>query len=345
MRRAVVITATLLYVVAASPVFAFERNTAPPALTEEERAREEAKQGKVPFPIGGIVTLTNSLGGGTFVADEYVRRAAFDVSLGLNPYWRITPLLRLSAGLTVSKSMVENYDSGVTYKRRTTLSDVSLALTHYRLYTIPVLGIGINGALSFSFPTSPQSRYRRLYLSSRARVGLSKVLGPVYLSYGFSFYKNFNQYTTPALNSSDVGDHVILSHFEGNEQLTTDLVAAGGNNTSFGVTNSLIASWNITDFLALALMYQLNSGWTYNSFDKDVLSSPYATSGRGQRDSQMGVVDLTYTVLPELSVSLGTQTMVAPKTDDNEAFVFPFMNFSNNYRNNTYVYLSVTGIF
>lgn len=345
LRRVILSVASWMVLWAAFPAQALERDieTAPPAITEEERIIEEAKSGEKPFPLGASVSLTQALGGGTFVEDPHVRRAAYDVSLGLSPYWRITPLLQLSASATVSQSLVENYDSAVTSKNRTLLSDTSLALNHMRLFTIPGVGISVRGGVSVAFPTSPQSQYRSLYFSSRGSLSMSKVLGPVYLAYGVSFSKNFNRYTSPVVDKSEVGDHVVLAHFDGNEQLTTDLVSTGGNNTNFGVGNQLLVSWNITDQISLAAMYGLNHSWTYNTYEDDELAGEYADAGRGMRDSQMGILDVTYMVNKHLSLSLGTQTMVAPKSANNEDFIFPFLNFSNNYRNNSSVYLSVGG--
>ncbi len=347
MRRVILCVTSWLVLWAALPtaVRAQDGETAPPAITEEERALEEAKRGKEPFPIGGSVALTQSIGGGTFTEDPYVRRASYDVSLQLSPYWRITPLLRLSAGLAVSQSLVENQDSDTTLKNRTLLSDTTLALNHMQLFKIPVLDVGVRGGISFSFPTSLQSQYRTLYFSSRANLGLSKIVGPVYIGYGLSVFKNFNRYTSPVIDKSKVGEHVVLAHFEGNEQLTTDLVSTGGDNTSFGLMNSLVVSWNVTDKLSLAAYYALNHSWTYNTYDKDELSSPYADAGRGMRDAQTGVVDVTYMVNRNLSVSLGAQTMVAPKTADNKDFIFPFLNFSAHHRNNSAIYLSLGGNF
>lgn len=345
MRRVILGVTSCMLLWAALPAQAFERDneTAPPAITEEERIVEEAKAGKTPFPVGASVSLTQSLGGGTFAEDPYVRRASYDVSLGLSPYWRITPLMQLSASLSISQSLVENYDSAVTSKNRTLLSDTSLALNHMRLFTIPVVGVNVRGGVSLAFPTSIQSQYRSQYFSSRASMSLSKIIGPVYLAYGFSFSKNFNRYTSPVVDKSEVGDHVVLAHFDGNEQLTTDLVATGGNNTNFGLGNQFLVSWNITDQISLAAMYGFNHAWTYNTYEDDDLAGEFADAGRGMRDSQMGLLDISYMVNKYLSVSLGTQTMVAPKSANNKDFIFPFLNFSNNHRNNSSVYLSVSG--
>jgi hypothetical protein len=347
LRRVILCVTSWMVLWAALPAWAFERdsNTAPPAITEEERILQEAQAEKKPFPLGASVSLSQSLGGGTFTEDPYVRRASYDVSLSLSPYWRITPLLRLSAGLSVSQSLVENYDSSVVSKNRILLSDTSLALNHMRLFVIPGVGISVRGGISITLPTSLQSQYRSLYFSSKAGLSMSKSIGPVYFAYGLSFFKNFNRYTSPVLDKSKVGEHVVLAHYGGNEQLTTDLVAVGGNNTNFGIGNQFVVSWNISDELSLAAMYGINHAWTYNTYEDDELTGLYADAGRGMRDSQMGVVDISYMVNPHLYLSLGSQTMVAPKTADNKGVIFPFLNFSNNYRNNSSVYLSVGGQF
>ncbi len=318
---------------------------------EETVTGEQAKVEEGAFPLGASVSFGQSLGAGTFIADKYLRRASYDVSLRFSPYWNITRLLSLSAGIGVSASLVENYDSSMTYERRWILSDTSLSLRHANLVTIPWLDVGVNGSLSFTFPTSPQSHYRQLYFSGRANVGLSKSFGDFYMGYSLGFYKNFNRYTSPAINTDEVGDHIILAHFEGAEQLTNDLIATGGSNTSFGVLNSLSIGYSWPDLfvpgqtLSVGMNYSINHSWTYESWPKDDLSSEYAVAGRGHRDSHGGGVDVGYQINKYLGVSVGVDTMVAPKTDDNKAFVFPLLNFSNNYRNNTSFSATVTGTF
>ena len=104
-------------------------------------------------------------------------------------------------------------------------------------------------------------------------------------------------------------------------------------------------AWNVTEELSLAAIFLLNNSWTYSSFPKDELSSEFAVSGRGQRDTMRGILDVTYQFHKNLSVSVGTDTLVVPKTADNKDFIFPFANFSNNHRNNTAIYLGLNGTF
>ncbi len=313
----------------------------PLGVTEEERLLQEAKSADKPFPVGVSGSLSQTIGGGTFTKDPYVRRPSVDLNMSVIPYWRIAPLMRLSASVGVSTTIVENYGSKNTRPNQWYVSDTSLSFSHAQIYKIPVVGIGIRGGVSLGFPSSPQSQYRSLIMSGMANLGFSRSVGPVYFSYGFSFNKNFNRYTSPILDKSKVGDRVILAHYLGNEQLTTDLVSVGGMNTSYGLSNSFLVSWNITGGLSLAVYYKLTHGWTYGDFKKDEFSSDYADAGVGRRDSQTGVIDLSYSFNKYVSASLGVQTITAPKTADNKAAVFPFANFSSNWRNSTGIYLSV----
>ena len=314
----------------------------PLGITEQERLLQEAKAAKQPFPLGVSGSISQTIGGGTFIKDPYVRRPSVDLGMSISPYWRITPLMRLSAGIGVSTTLVENFDSGNTRPNQWYVSDTSLSFSHAQIYKIPVVGIGIRGGVSLGFPSSLQSQYRSLIMSGRANLGFSRAVGPVYFSYGFGFFKNFNRYTSPVLSKDRVGDKVILAHYRGNEQLSTDLVSVGGLNTSYGLSNSFLVSWNVYGGLSLAVYYSLTQGWTYGGHEKDEFSSDYADGGVGRRDSQTGVIDLGYSFNKYVSASLGVQTSTAPKTADNKAFIFPFANFSNNWRNNTGIYLSVS---
>lgn len=345
MRRTFQVLVSLLILLPAALVLAEDADSTPPPAADIQTELEDAQKGKKKFPIGGIVALTQSIGGGTFTTDENVRRSAYDISLDMIPEWRITPMLKLAGRLIVTQAVVENFDSVVTYKNRTLLSDLQINLAHMQLYKIPKLDIGIDGKLGMILPTSPMSQYRGLYLGANARLGLYRSFGPVFLRYRFSFLKNFHRFTTAAIDTEEVGDYVVLSHFKGNEELTGSYIGTGVNNVSYGITNSLECYWSITDKLIFALVYAISNNWTYNSYEKDELASDNAEDGRGQRDLSQGVLELGYQFNKYLYVGLGTQTITAPKSDDNNSWVWPFMNFSNNHRQKSVVYLTIAGQF
>jgi len=331
--------------VGALPAFGFDRDSAPPATTEEERILEAKEKGEEKFPVGLNVSFSQGIGGATFVEDKYTRRSAYDISLDVMPYWRFTDFFRFVVRTIATQSVVENADSVVTYQNRLQLSDTVVGFQHLRILEIPLVEVGVRGELTAALPTSPVSQFRGLIASPKTRWAFSRSLGPVFLQYGASFYKNLNRYETSYIDESVMGEHVALAHFNGNEQLTGDHFAAGPGNLSFGFINDFLVSWNMTDELALALYYEINNGWTYQSFPKDDLSSEFAVGGRAQRDATRGIVDVTYQFTPQLSVSVGTDTVVLPKTADNKAFVFPFANLSNNYRNSTQIYFGINGAF
>ncbi len=320
-----------------------QSNAYPLALTEEERILQEAESYQAPFGVS--VGLGQTLGAATFNDNAGVRRPSLDMSISVSPYWRLTKLMRLTAGIGTSVALVESYDTNTTKQHQWYLSDLSLGLSHAQLAKIPGADIGVSGQVSLGFPTSLQSQYRELIMAMRAGLGFSRAFGPVYVSYGIGVFKNLNRYTSPTLSREEVGDHVILSHYQGNENLTSDLVALGGNNTSFGISNSLLVSYYIIDPLSFTVAYTLSNSWTYRSYSNDEYASEYADGGRGQRDSHSGVVDITYQFNDVYSLGLGVQTVAAPRTADNKGWTFPFLNFSNDYRSNTGIYLGFNAAF
>ena len=345
MKRILIVLAIAAFSSAVLPAHASENDTAPPAITEEERILQEAKAAQAPFPVGATIVLDQAVGGGTFVDNPYTRRPNYSVSLDLRPYVRITPYFRLKARTVFTTAVIENFDTTTTYRNRTVQSDTWFDLSYTKLATIPVVGIGVNATLRTTVPTSPESQYATLVTAERLVLSFGKTVGRFMFHWYPSVYKNFNSYTSPSVDTSEVGDHVALAHFKGPEQIGGDLVSVGGNNVSHGIINGFDVLWNITDELALYVYYQISNAWTYNSYPDDEFTSSNAEAGRGQRDSQWGILDLSYQVTPVYSLSIGTSTLLAPKSADNEEFVFPFANFSNNHRASTDIYFDIAATF
>jgi len=334
--------ATMLLLVMAGFILVPESVSAQPTTTTTTQQATEEHEDVSAWPVGATFVLAEVIGGGTFTEDPYVRRSAVVSLFRFSPYWDIIEHLRLTGTIDVLSSLVENYESVVTYRNRTTLSDTTLDISHLKLYTVPFVDIDLNAGLSLVFPTSLQSQYRSLIMNTTGHFGMVKKLGPVTLGYAFAGYKNFNRYTSPTVDSSEVGDHVVLGRFGGEEQLSGDLISTGGNNVEWGVLNTLSVGISPIDDLTLTILGEVNNAWTYDVSPKDEFSSPYAKGGRGQRDTWHGVLDVTYMMSKNWAVSVGTDTLVAPKTADNSEWVFPFANFSNNYRNNSSVYAALT---
>lgn len=340
MRRATILVLLVLAGVSV-PITAALAQVTPSTVTQE--AQEKAKEDGL--PVGAVIVLGQVVGGGSFTADPYVRRTAVTTLLSLGPYWDIVDNLRLSGKQDILYSMVENYQSTVTYRNRTMLSDTTLDLSHLKLVVIPGVDVTVNAGLSLVFPTSPQSQYRDIIMNTTLHAGLVKKLGVVTLAYVAAGFKNFNRYTSPTVSLDDVGDHVVLARFGGNEQLTGDLISVGGNNVEWGVLNSFTVSVALIEGLTFTVVGEVSNSWTYDVSPSDEFTSEYAKGGRGQRDTWHGVLDLTYALSDNWAVSMGTDTVVAPKTADNGDWVFPWANFSNNDRNNSSVYAVIAATY
>jgi hypothetical protein len=292
--------------------------------------------------FGGIVVLEQSLGLGTFVADEYARNPYYGWSLTLRPRYFFTNKLFAELRFSIQGELTESYTTSTRYKRQVMPSDLFLTLKYQNLYTIPVLKIALSPSLRFGAPTSYESRYRNLYLSGAAGLDMQRVFGSHFvLSYSFRFNKNFNETFTPTLDSK-----VAVTRFRGVEDAGGGMVINGvDNNTSYSVYNSLAATGIINDEWSITLVFGIQNSWTYANIAKDEFSSQYAKGGRGQRDSTFGTLDVTYQPFKHVGFSLGVSSAQPAKTKDNKSFRFPFFDFSTEGNNYTNFYFDVYATF
>ena len=76
------------------------------------------------------------------------------------------------------------------------------------------------------------------------------------------------------------------------------------------------------------MVYHVDA-WDYKQLDLcqhrlDEFSSEYAKGGRGQRDSTVGTLDVTYQPFKHVGFSLGITSAQPAKTRDNKRIRFPF---------------------
>ena len=128
-------------------------------------------------------------------------------------------------------------------------------------------------------------------------------------------------------------------------ELGANLVAAGINNTSFSIYNSLTATYIITDAWSVTLQLALLNAFTYNSYPKDEFAADAAKGGRGQSDTMYGTIDVSYQPFEHVGFSVGVSSVQPPKTANNESFRFPFFDFVSEANNYTYYYLDVYATF
>lgn len=297
-----------------------------------------ATSGKRKSPFGINATFEQSLGIGTFVADKYARNPYYGWSLDLRPRYYFTPKLFAELRFTLQGELTTSYQTSTTYKRQVMPSDLLLTLKYNNVATIPGIKVNFSPFIRLGAPTSYESRYRNLYLSTAAGFNLNRMFGDhVFLDYQFRFNKNWNRTAQPTISGT-----VALARFRGAEDVGGGEVINGDdNNISFSVFNALTGSFIINDQWSITLQLAIQNSWTYLSVPKDAQSSQYAKAGRGQRDRTYGTLDLTYQPWEHFGFSLGLTSQQPAKTADNKRFRFPFFDFSSEGNNYTNVYFDV----
>lgn len=289
--------------------------------------------------FGGFVLLEQQLGSGTFVKNEQARMPFYAWLLSLRPRYYFTGQLFAELRLDLRQELTTSYVTKTTKKRQLMPSDTFLTLKYQNLVKIPWADIGVSPFIRLGAPTSYESQYRNLYLSGAVGFDLTRLIGPVYLTYTFRFTKNFNKYTVATVPADK--DRPVIAVRSGGAEDLGGYVATGANNLSFSVFNSIMASWIISDEWTFTLQWAVANAWTYFAGPDDLLKAPEAKAGRGQRDVMYGIVDLTYQPWPYVGFSLGLSTIQPVKTADNKTIRFPFWDFHTPGDNNSVIYFDV----
>ncbi len=296
--------------------------------------------------FGGIITFEQSLGLGTFVADKYARNPYYGMLLSLRPRYYINKKMMLELRFDIQTELTSSYTTSTTKKHQFMPSDTYLTFRYSSLLREPHTGITFSPYVRLGFPSSYESRFRDKYLSLAVAFDLADMLakGHLYLNYTFRFTKNFNKYTVAAVSTNDQYP-VAVARFKGNEELATNLIATGLQNTSFSFLDSVMVSWIINPKWTLTLLFGIINSFTYKSFPKDQYAAASAKSGRGQNDWTYGVLDLTYQPWRHYGFSWGISSYQPAKTANDKSFRFPFFDFSTEANNYTNFYFDVFASF
>lgn len=293
------------------------------------------------IPFGGTVILEQSLGVGTFVADQYARTPYYSWLLSIRPRYYITKQLFAELRFDLSQELTTSYGTTTTKKYQVMPSDTLLTVKYSNLYTIPKAKINFSPFIRITAPTSYESAYRDLYLALALGFDLTRTFGPIFLDYTIRASKSFNKYTVATVKV-DKSKPVAVARVKGNEELAGNLIATGSNNVEWSLYNSILGSWMINDKWSVSLWFAILNSWTYNSYPKDEYSAPQAKAGRGQRDYVFSQIDVTFQPWAYVGFSAGISTAyLPPKTQDNRSFRFPFFDYSSPANNYTTFYLDV----
>lgn len=290
-------------------------------------------------PIGGFLLLEQQVGSGNFVKDSQARTPYYAWLLSIRPRYYFTNQLFAELRLDLQQELTTSYVTKTTKKRQLMPSDTYLTVKYQNVVRIPGVGIGVSPFIRLGAPTSLESSYQKLYLSAAAGFDLTRMIGPVYITYTFRFNKNFHKYTVSTV--PDDKEYPVIAARRGGVEDLGGYLATGKNNISFSVFNSLMASVIFSDEWTFTLQWAVANAWTYFVAPNDPFKADAAKSGRGQRDVMYGVVDLTYQPFQHFGFSVGLSTQQPVKTADNKTIRFPFWDVHTPGDNNSVIYFDV----
>lgn len=311
----------------------------------EQEAGTETKK----FPVGALLVYDNSLGLGTFVANEYARNPAWSMSASIRPSIRLWDRLKLTLRVDVVKNLTTSYAgntnadaSAESYVRQMTISDVMLIANYPEIYREPITGIGFGAGLTAYAPASMLSRATNLVTGLRPHATVNWAWEGLSLTYAFYFKKNFHTTTNITHNTGSVGG--LQFRPGGPEDLGNGEVADGTlRNTSHLVYNYGEIAYTFFDTVtATGSLFIINS-FKYTQPLSDEYSSEYAQA-HGQRDSTWGTVELSYQPWEHVAFALGVSSYQPAFTADNKQLRFPFFDFVSPSDNLTSFYFDIIGI-
>jgi hypothetical protein len=317
----------------------------PVARADEDKTRsaeDSATAKESQRPWGGSVHLESSIGRGTFIMNELVRRPYVNMLVSLRPHYTLSKKHKVATSLRVDvdKNLVENFDSENNSPRQVQLSDVRLATTWSEFARLDRAPVAFSTGATLYLPTSRLSRL------ATKRLGISADITTTYkprswltASHSLSLTKNFNKFTTAALDD-DAFDSPRLTRPGGAENIAEGFTAIGDNVIELGLANELSVSVTLVPKLTGSVSFALAQAWTYSTADTDEMSSPLANPGRGQRDIMYSGIDVSYEMVEKLTLSAGWVVSQMPKDSDNTDFRFPLWDMTNGSSNRQVFYLS-----
>ena len=356
-RSSLPLLATSLLLWAASPALAAGAGSAgtPPlfGVAGDEATTVARGDGEKPFlRVGGTLLYENSLGIGTFVADEYLRRPYWEMLWSLRAkLYLFHELLSIQARLDLVQPVIDNADAETNENNQFTVSDTFLTILAPAFYQEPVTGIRFGAWTDLVFPSSLESRFARLLVGWRLGVIVSRdfpiaaIRGSVDLTFQLRFTKNFHERKTPLSRGEYIESYRLRD--------------AVGVSTDYGVMSRLTVTLTFLEDFYAALDFAVYNDWHYDTSGAvpcpeelerigqgcaGSTSAPAARPGRGRVDLTLSSLELGYTPLPWLTIALGVTTYQPPFDDDNRG-LRPPLNFQDASRNFTSLYLDVIGTY
>jgi hypothetical protein len=302
-----------------------------------------------PADFGGSFSIETSVGIGTFVSEPQ-DNALVTTSFSPSGYYQLAKDLRLTASFSLTWYQVLDFDTTLA-QNDALLSDISLGISHARIFHDPGSKFNLAGTLRVGLPTSLASQFQNRLFTLATSLSASIPVGPVSFSYTLGFGKYFNLTATPTLDCDDFANaDECIEGRDGNpnfgfesERRGPEVYIRGAGASSFYVQNALGVGWSIIEGLSLSLGITISNSFGVRSFPEDDLSSKHANGGRSQRDRLVSSLGLDYSINRHLAVGASLVTDTSSPfgaAGDDFPVIFDFTRASDNI---TSVNISVTG--
>jgi len=308
-------------------------------------------QTEAPKPWGGSATLDTSVGLGTFVSGVQ-NSSLVTTSLSASGFYSLAQDLRLTLGLSMTWYQVLNFDTTLD-DNTVLLSDISVGISHSKIFHDADSGFNLGGAIRVGLPTSLASQFQNRIFSLSFGLNAALPIGPVTFSYGFTFGKYFNRTAVSTIDCSDFDDETECIEGRGNnpnfgfesERRGPEVYLRGSGANSYYFSNALDINWDIVEGLSLSLGIAISNAFAVRSFPEDELTGAHAVEGRRQSDRLTSSLALGYQFTKNISAALAFVTdTTQPFGADGDQFpvIFDFERAPDNISS---LSLSVTGSF
>jgi len=310
-----------------------------PALASAQSAISGVASAPAEEKLHASVSLSNSLGIATFVADDHADNPYFAQSLSIGPSYSLTDKLTFGLGWSLGwEYTAPESENG----RRYAPSDISGSLSHSELWNDAWSGLKLSGSLRAIAPTSFESRASNTITNLTVSPSLSKSFGErLSLSYTFAFTKFFVATEYKGSTGSQYGDDGIANCLDSEREGSGCQGSSLNNN--FSISNSLGLSYKITDKLSGSLGFGLARGWKLAPNGTVGTSEEGSWTKQGGDYRMTGSLSASYAVNQTYSVSGGIFTG-QPALDSRQSRPrFPLFDFETPANGFTSFGLTISG--
>ncbi|MEK6608413.1 MAG: hypothetical protein AABZ30_12190 [Myxococcota bacterium] len=286
--------------------------------------------------------LSNSLGLGTFVENDYSDAPFFGQALDINPTYKLTDDISADVDWILAwEYTTPDNPTG----RRYTPSDVVFRVAHSSLLKdARFTGLTVTSSVLAIAPTSYESRFRGTVTNLTGRIGVNRpFLGDrLTPSYRFSATKYLPTQQSPGF-LTDPEEQEEIADDQGHLLVACSVArdacaGTAGINPSYSFTNRARVDYKVTSKFSAKLILDVTNIFKFET--PEAFSDPNLPS-RGRVDMTAGVFELVYSLHERLDLKAGVTSEQPALDSRNDGLRFPFFDFESPSNNFTQFYLSV----